>query len=55
MPCAGRGSGEAAAAQLQILADGVNASEAEPVFPDRRLALLFACAHPAIEAGVAHR
>ncbi len=39
-----RGSGEAAAAQLQILADGVNASEAEPVFPDRRLALLFACA-----------
>jgi predicted RNA polymerase sigma factor len=47
-----RGSGEAAAAQLQILADGVNASETEPVFPDRRLALLFACAHPAIEAGV---
>jgi RNA polymerase sigma-70 factor (ECF subfamily) len=42
--------GDAAAAQLQILAEDAAAAEAE--IPDRRLALMFACAHPAVEAGV---
>ncbi len=44
---------EAAAIDLQILAEGLEAAAAETAeIPDRRLALLFACAHPAIEAGV---
>ncbi|HZD75884.1 MAG TPA: DUF6596 domain-containing protein [Acidobacteriaceae bacterium] len=44
---------EAAAGELQILAEGLEAAAAESVeIPDRRLALIFACAHPAIEAGV---
>jgi predicted RNA polymerase sigma factor len=46
-----RRSGEAAAAQLQLLAAGLEAA-AEPAIPDHRLALMFACAHPAIEAGI---
>src|SRR6266446_5585551 len=42
---------EAASVELQILAEGLEAAAAEPAeIPDRRLALLFACAHPAIEA-----
>jgi len=41
------------AGQLQILAEGLEAAAAEHgEIPDRRLALLFACAHPAIDAGV---
>jgi RNA polymerase sigma-70 factor (ECF subfamily) len=36
----------------QPLADGLAAAAAAPEIPDRRLALLFACAHPAIEAGI---
>jgi predicted RNA polymerase sigma factor len=44
---------EAATGELQILAEGLEAAAAESAeIPDRRLALLFACAHPAIEAGV---
>jgi RNA polymerase sigma-70 factor (ECF subfamily) len=44
---------EAAASDLKILAEGIEAAAAETAeIPDRRLALLFACAHPAIEAGV---
>jgi predicted RNA polymerase sigma factor len=44
---------EAASGELQILAEGLEAAAAESAeIPDRRLALLFACAHPAIEAGV---
>jgi RNA polymerase sigma-70 factor (ECF subfamily) len=45
--------GDAAADHLQLLAEEleVMASEA-PQIPDERLALMFACAHPAIEAGV---
>jgi RNA polymerase sigma-70 factor (ECF subfamily) len=44
---------EAASVELQILAEGMEAAAAETgEIPDRRLALLFACAHPAIEAGV---
>jgi predicted RNA polymerase sigma factor len=45
-------SGEAAAGQLRLLAQGLDAAAADAELPDRRLALLFACAHPAIEAGV---
>jgi predicted RNA polymerase sigma factor len=48
--------GDAASAQLQILVDGVEdaAARAEQhmAIPDQRLALMFACAHPAIDVGV---
>jgi len=47
-----RGTSEAATPQLQILAEGLDAVAADADIPDRRLALLFACAHPAIEAGI---
>jgi predicted RNA polymerase sigma factor len=51
-----RQTGEAAGAQLQILAEGLEdaAAQAEKdmAIPDKRLALLFACAHPAIEASI---
>ena len=44
---------EAAAGELQIIAEGLEAAAAESAeIPDRRLALLFACAHPSIEAAV---
>lgn len=50
-----RRSGEAAAVQLetmaQMQAECVETDDAES-FPDRRLALLFACAHPAIEVAI---
>lgn len=43
--------GEAVTAELEQLAEGfVAAVDAD--IPDHRLALLFACAHPAIEAGI---
>lgn len=45
-------SSEAAAGQLQLLAEGLDAAAADADIPDRRLALMFTCAHPAIEAGV---
>jgi len=44
--------GEDAAGDLRILADGLEAAASEQEIPDRRLALLFACAHPGIESGV---
>ncbi|MGH8189538.1 MAG: RNA polymerase sigma factor, partial [Steroidobacteraceae bacterium] len=48
--------GETVATQVQILAEGLDdaAAEAEKSMeiPDQRLALLFACAHPAIESGI---
>lgn len=48
-----RSSGEAASVELQLLADGLAAAEAQnEAIPDRRLALMFACAHPAIDAAV---
>ena len=47
-----RSTGEAATGQLQLLAEGLDAAAADAEIPDRRLALMFACAHPAIEAGV---
>ena len=51
-----RRSGEVAAAQLQVLADELDATAADVAkdfeVPDQRLALMFACAHPAIDAGI---
>jgi predicted RNA polymerase sigma factor len=44
--------GEAAARELLILAEGLGGAAADAEIPDRRLALMFACAHPAIEAGI---
>jgi RNA polymerase sigma-70 factor (ECF subfamily) len=47
--------GDAAASQLRLLAEGLDAADAAaagPAIPDHRLALMFACAHPAIEAGI---
>jgi RNA polymerase sigma-70 factor (ECF subfamily) len=46
-----RRSGEAAAVELQIIAEGLE-SAAGGEMPDRRLALLFAAAHPAVEPGI---
>jgi predicted RNA polymerase sigma factor len=47
-----RSTGEAAVGELQLLAEGLDAAIAESEIPDRRLALLFTCAHPAIDIGV---
>ncbi len=43
---------ELATAQVQLVAEGLDAAAASAELPDHRLALMFACAHPAIEAGV---
>ena len=45
-------SAEAATGKLQLLAEGSDAAAADAEIPDRRLALMFACAHPAIDAGI---
>src|SRR3979411_1548241 len=51
-----RRSGEIAAAQLQVLAEELDATAADTAkdveVPDQRLALMFACAHPAIDPGI---
>jgi RNA polymerase sigma-70 factor (ECF subfamily) len=51
-----RRSGEIATAQLQILAEELDATAADVAkdieVPDQRLALMFACAHPAIDPGI---
>jgi predicted RNA polymerase sigma factor len=47
-----RRSGELAAEQMRILAEGLDAAAADAEIPDQRLALMFACAHPAIDAGI---
>jgi RNA polymerase sigma-70 factor (ECF subfamily) len=47
-----RATSEAGAAQIRLLAEGLEAAAADAAIPDRRLALMFACAHPAIEAVV---
>jgi RNA polymerase sigma-70 factor (ECF subfamily) len=47
-----RGIHELAIGQVQILAEGSDAPVADTDIPDHRLALMFACAHPAIDAGV---
>src|SRR3954471_24740574 len=43
---------ELAAPDLRLLSEGLQAATEEEVIPDQRLALLFACAHPAVEAGI---
>jgi predicted RNA polymerase sigma factor len=46
-----RSRAEAATTKLQLVAEGLGeATDAE--IPDRRLALMFVCAHPSIEAGI---
>ena len=47
-----RRTGDVVTSQLQVLADGLDAAAEEDVIPDQRLALLFACAHPAVDAGI---
>jgi predicted RNA polymerase sigma factor len=47
-----RRTGEIATGQLQLLAEELDAAEACAEIPDHRLALLFACAHPALEARI---
>lgn len=48
-----RRGGESAAAMLQWMAELPSDEEGDsPALPDERLGLLFACAHPAIDAGV---
>jgi RNA polymerase sigma-70 factor (ECF subfamily) len=46
-----RTSGEAAQ-RLQLLAEELRTAAAAAVIPDRRLALMFACAHPAIDPAI---
>ena len=46
-----RQTGEASTEEL-LLASDLETAENEGGIPDRRLALMFACAHPAIEAGI---
>src|SRR5262249_19698973 len=43
---------EIAAAQLTRLTPALDAARPDPEIPDHRLALMFACAHPAIEAAI---
>src|SRR5258708_10140460 len=48
----GRRRHEIAAEQLKIMAEGLDAAATVAEIPDQRLALMFACAHPAIEASI---
>ena len=48
----GRRRAEIASEQLKIMAEGFEAAGAFAKIPDQRLALMFACAHPAIELSV---
>jgi predicted RNA polymerase sigma factor len=48
----GRRRGENAATQLLAMTDGLASTGADAEIPDQRLALMFACAHPAIEEGI---
>jgi predicted RNA polymerase sigma factor len=43
---------EVAAQQLQVMAEGLDSATTDAEIPDQRLALMFACAHPAIDAGI---
>ena len=47
-----RSNAEAATATLQLIGEELDAAGANAEIPDRRLALMFACAHPAIDAGI---
>jgi RNA polymerase sigma-70 factor (ECF subfamily) len=48
----GRRRREIAGEQLRVMAEGLEASTAGAEIPDQRLALLFVCAHPAIDAAI---
>src|SRR5712672_2836375 len=48
----GRRRHEITAEQLQVMAEGLDADAADTEIPDQRLALMFVCAHPAIDAGI---
>lgn len=48
----GRARAEIAAEQLRVMSEELDAGPAAAQIPDQRLALMFACAHPAIEAGI---
>lgn len=43
---------EARTEDLRIMAEGLEAAAHRAELPDQRLALIFACAHPAVDAGV---
>ncbi len=45
-------SSDAGGTHLQLLAEELGHAAADADIPDHRLALMFACAHPAIEAGI---
>lgn len=47
-----RSTSEAAVPELQLVAEELAAANAHEEIPDRRLALMFACAHPAIDVEV---
>ncbi|WP_260702877.1 RNA polymerase sigma factor [Edaphobacter flagellatus] len=47
-----RNTSDAAVPQLQLLAEEMESASTEPSLPDRRLGLMFACAHPAIDVEV---
>ena len=47
-----RRHGDAAAAELQLLTESLDAAADNAEIPDHRLALMFACAHPSIDAAV---
>jgi len=48
----GRRRAEIASERLQVMAEGLDAAAADSEIPDQRLAMMFACAHPAIEASI---
>jgi predicted RNA polymerase sigma factor len=48
----GRLRHEIAAEQLQVMAEGLDAAATAAEIPDERLAMMFACAHPAIDPGI---
>jgi RNA polymerase sigma-70 factor (ECF subfamily) len=48
----GRLRHEIAGEQLRVMAEGLDAAAAASVIPDQRLALMFACAHPALDASI---
>src|SRR5215470_10727485 len=47
-----RRSGEAAVPHLELIAEELAAAANDRSMPDHRLALMFACAHPAIDPGI---
>jgi predicted RNA polymerase sigma factor len=48
----GRRRAEIASERIQIMAEGLDAAAADADIPDQRLALMFACAHPAIDINI---